>query len=71
MSGAFVELDKINVKPAAAVQARLPLTYHGATRDYCLPAEIVHVSSDGVAIKFHTYDNWVYTALVNFLYARR
>lgn len=51
-----MERDDINVKPAAAVQVRLPLAYHGATRDRCLPAEIVHVSSDGVAIKFHTYD---------------
>ena len=34
-----------------------------------LPAEMVHVGCDGVALKFRQHDHWAYTALVNFLYA--
>jgi hypothetical protein len=71
MNGAFMELEHLNVKPATAVRARLSLSYHGDLRDCYLPAEFVHVSHDGVAIKFHNYDNWSYTALVDFSYARQ
>jgi hypothetical protein len=46
----------------------LTLKEHDEYGLYCVPADVVRVDRDGVALRFRRYDDRTYTALVNFLY---
>ena len=67
--GAFVALSSREIPEGARVEAVLRYRAKGKMLEHRLPADVVRVDRDGVALKFGRYDDDTYTELVNLLYA--
>lgn len=68
-TGALVEMRNTNLVAGALVEFVLRYRYKDQAKELRLPATIVRVSEDGVAIEFGGYSDSAYTDLVNLLYA--
>lgn len=71
LSGALVERDTITDLPSAALVETV-VTFKANGKEqvvHRLPANVVRVDRETVALQFRPYDDRAYTALVNFLYA--
>jgi len=67
--GAFVEVKDFGVAVGTDVDLVLRVR-SGQKRSHCrLPATILRVEEDGVAIKFHDLDNRSYQVLFDIVYA--
>lgn len=69
MAGAFVDMDTTDLAVGDLVEVIIGVSYNQRQIDHQLSAEIVRIETEGVGIRFRTYDNRTYTDLVNFLYA--
>ena len=69
LGGAMVEMRRDELLPGTPVEAVLALKEHGEYGLHRLPAEVVRADRNGVALRFRSYDDKAYTALVNFLYS--
>jgi PilZ domain len=69
LNGALVEADQADLPLGAPVEAVLTLKGRREHDLFRLPADVVRIERNRVALKFHDYDSLAYTALVNFLYA--
>jgi hypothetical protein len=67
--GAFVTTSNREIPEGARVEAVLRYRAKGKTLEHRLPADVVRVDHDGVALKFGRYDDDTYTELVNLIYA--
>ena len=67
--GAFVEMPTTELPQGARVETVFRYRVKGTTREHRLPARIVRVDRDGVALKFGAYDDDTYTGLINLLFA--
>ena len=61
--GAFVEMRHIELPADARIEAVLVLEYQENHEPHCLPAEVVRVSVDGIALRFDRYTERTYAAL--------
>ena len=68
LSGARLEAAD-GLSPGTPVEAVLTLKEHDGYGLHRVPADVVRVDRDGVALRFRRYDDRTYTALVNFLYS--
>ncbi|MHB1141090.1 MAG: PilZ domain-containing protein [Sulfuricaulis sp.] len=69
LSGARLEAARNGLLPGTPVEAVLTLKEHDGYGLHRVPADVVRVDRDGVALRFRRYDDRTYTALVNFLYS--
>lgn len=69
LSGARLETGRDGLAPGTPVEAVLALRGNSENDLYRVPADVVRTDGDGVALRFRHYDDWTYTALVNFLYS--
>jgi hypothetical protein len=69
LSGARLEAGRDGLSPGTPVEAVLTLKEHDEYESHRVPADVVRVGRDGVALRFRRYDDRTYTALVNFLYS--
>jgi hypothetical protein len=69
-TGAFVEMRRIDLPSDAAIELSLVLEYNGAYETHRLPADIVRVSSEGVAVHFRPQAPRTRAALCHFLQVR-
>ncbi|MBI3547056.1 MAG: PilZ domain-containing protein [Gammaproteobacteria bacterium] len=70
LSGALVKMDETPDLPTGArVETVLALGQGKEQIAYRLPANVVRVDGNTLALKFRSCDDRAYTALVNFLYA--
>lgn len=67
--GAFVAISHREIPEGARVEAVLRYRAKGKNLEHRLPAEVVRVDHDGLALKFGPYDDDTYTELVNLIYA--
>lgn len=65
--GAFVEMCHIELPADASIEAVLVLEYQDNHEPHCLPAEVVRVSVDGIALRFGRYNERTYAALCTLL----
>lgn len=68
LSGARLEAAGDGLSPGTPVEAVLTLGEHDEYGRHRVPADVVRVDRNGVALRFRRYDDRTYTALVNFLY---
>lgn len=68
LSGARLEAAS-GLSPGTPVEAVLMLKAHDEYGLHRVPADVVRVDRDGVALRFRRYDDRTYTALVNLLYS--
>lgn len=68
LGGALVEMNQNDLVPGAPIEAVLALKEHHEYDLYRLPAEVIRVEKNRVALRFRNYDDRAYTALVNLLY---
>jgi len=69
LDGAFVEVKDFDVAVGTDVDLVLKVR-SGQKRSHCrLPANILRVDEDGVAIKFHDLDNRSYQVLFDIVYS--
>ena len=68
LSGARLEAARNGLSPGTPVEAVLTLKEQDGYGLHRVPADVVRVDRDGVALRFRRYDDRTYTALVNFLY---
>jgi hypothetical protein len=61
--GAFVEMRHIELPADAHIEAVLVLEYQENHEPHSLPAEVVRVSGDGIALRFGRYTERTYAAL--------
>jgi hypothetical protein len=69
LNGALLEMSNKEFLPGTPIEAVILLKEHGQSDLYRLPAEVVRLNSEGLALRFGNYDNNTYTALVNLLYS--
>jgi hypothetical protein len=70
LTGVFVEMNPEGVFPGDPAEVRIGFTdNNGRPCEHRIPAEVVRIRSEGVALKFEQYGNRAYTDLVNFLYS--
>ena len=69
MSGAWVEMAGEELAPGTPIEAVLSLKERDEYILYRLPAQVVRMDGNGVALRFSRYDYRAYTALVNLLYS--
>jgi len=69
LNGALLEADRADLPLGAPVEALITLRGRRRHDLYRLPADVVRVDRNRVALKFRDYGSQAYTALVNFLYA--
>ena len=69
LNGAMVEMEREELVPGTMVEAVLALKEHDQYDLHRLPADVVRVDKNGVALRFRRYDDKAYTALVNLLYS--
>ncbi len=69
LNGVLVEADQAGLPLGVPVEAVFALEGRRAHDRYRVPAEVVRVDQNRMALKFRDYDSRAYTALVNFLYA--
>ena len=70
LSGVLVKMEETADLPTGArVETVLALGEGKEQIAYRLPANVVRVDVETLALQFHSYDDRAYTALVNFLYA--
>lgn len=69
LNGALVEMDRGDLAPGTPIEAVIALKDRDEYDSHRLPAEVVRVDHNGVAVRFRNYDNRAYTALVNLLYS--
>jgi hypothetical protein len=63
-NGAFVEMNRMDLSPHASIEAVLVLEYKDNHEPHCLPAEIVRISTEGIALHFGQYDDRTRSALM-------
>lgn len=68
LGGALVEMDQNDLVPGTSIEAVLAIKEHHEYDLYRLPAEVIRVEKNRVALRFRNYDDRAYTALVNLLY---
>ncbi|MHB8742514.1 MAG: PilZ domain-containing protein [Sulfuricaulis sp.] len=68
LGGVLVEMDQDKLVPGVPIEAVLALKKHPDYGVYRLPAEVVRLEKNRVALRFRNYDDQAYTALVNLLY---
>ncbi|OGI45375.1 MAG: hypothetical protein A2151_01570 [Candidatus Muproteobacteria bacterium RBG_16_65_34] len=68
-NGAFVEMSTTDIPQGAFVEFVLRFAYKGRNVEHRLPAKVVRVEPNGVALGFGAYDDAAYTDIVNLLYA--
>ncbi len=68
--GVFIEMDVAGLKPHTQIEIVLRLGDGAETITYRLPAEVLRLEKTGVAVRFQKYEDFIYTALVNTLYAK-
>lgn len=68
LSGARLEMENEGLVPGTPVEAVLALKEQDEYGLFRVPADVVRMGRDGVALRFGRYDNRTYTALVNLLY---
>ncbi len=61
--GAFVEMRLIELPEDARIEAVLVLEYHDTHEPHALPAEVVRISNDGIALRFGPHTERTYAAL--------
>ncbi len=69
MGGVFVEMTAIELHEGALLELMLRYRYKDRHIEHRLPAQVVRVTPDGVALRFGDYDDDAYTDLVDLLYA--
>lgn len=69
LSGAGLEVARNGLSPGTPVEAVLTLKEQDGYGLHRVPADVVRVDRDGVALRFRRYDDRTYTALVNLLYS--
>ena len=69
LNGVLLEMYGEDLAPGMPIEAVIAFQEHGESELYRLPAEVVRLGGDGVALRLNNYDNWAYTALVNLLYS--
>lgn len=67
--GAFIEMSPTELPEGAQVETVLRYYMDDKPIEYRLPASVVRVTSDGIGLKFDSYDDETYTRLVNLLCA--
>lgn len=65
--GAFVEMRHVELPAEARIEAVLVLEYEDHHEPHSLPAEVVRVSVDGIALRFQGYPERTYAALCSLL----
>ena len=70
LDGAFIEMDVTGLEPRTQIEVVLQLGEDADTIEYRLPAEVLRLEKTGAAMRFQKYDNFIYTALINTLYAK-
>jgi hypothetical protein len=65
--GAFVEMHHVELPAEARIEAVLVLEYQDHHEPHSLPAEVVRVSVDGIALRFGGYTERTYAALCTLL----
>lgn len=68
-TGAFVEMNASDVPQGSFVEFVLRFPYKDHHVEHRLPAKVVRVEPNGVALEFGEYDDAAYTDIVNLLYA--
>ena len=69
MGGVFVEMTAVELHEGALLELLLRYRYKDRHIEHRLPAQVVRVTPDGVALRFGDYDDDAYTDLVDLLYA--
>jgi hypothetical protein len=69
LSGALLEISNEEFLPGTPIEAVILMKEHEQSDLYRLPAEVVRINREGLALRFGSYDNKTYTALVNLLYS--
>jgi hypothetical protein len=70
VGGTFVEMSAAELSTGAPVEVVLRFPCRQQTVEHRLPAKVVRINPDGVALQFDTYDDKAYTDLVNLLSAK-
>lgn len=71
LDGAFVEMNSPDLLHGGdMVEVILSFDDRAEQAEHSIPAEVVRVQHEGVALRFGKYSDRTYTDLVNFLYAR-
>ena len=68
--GVFIEMDVTGLEPHTQIEIVLRLGEDPESIEYRLPAEVLRLEKTGVAVRFKKYEDFIYTALVNTLYAK-
>ena len=66
--GAFVEMPPAEVPQGAQVETVFRYRAEGKTWERRVPANVVRVDRDGIALKFGAYDDDTYTELINLMF---
>lgn len=69
LSGALLEISNDEFLPGTPIEAVILMKEQEQSDLYRLPAEVVRMNREGLALRFGNYDNKTYTALVNLLYS--
>lgn len=69
LSGARLEAGKDRISPGTPIEAVFTLKQRDEYDFHRVPADVVRVDGNGVAVRFRNYDDRTYTALVNLLYS--
>jgi len=69
MGGVFVQMTAVELHEGALLELMLRYRYKDRHIEHRLPAQVVRVTPDGVALRFGDYDDDAYTDLVDLLYA--
>jgi len=69
VGGAFVEMSTDDLSPGISVELVLWFSRQQRSVEHRLPAKVVRIGPDGVALQFGAYDDEAYTDLVNLLHA--
>ena len=67
IEGAFVHMNPIDFTPQTSVDMVIALRAGASDEMHRVPAQVVRVTRDGVALRFLQYSDRTYTALVNLL----
>ncbi len=70
MSGVFVEMDSGELREGTAVEFIFRFRHSGRQVEHSLPATVIRIQGNGIALAFGRYDDETYSDLVNVLYLR-
>lgn len=71
LDGAFVLAGGDTADVGVSVELDLPLPYHGRTAWHRFVGEVVRRTPQGIGLRFASFDNHAYTALVDAVYGGR